>query len=159
RLLDQVMGTWDLEHHVVDMSNLDQVRQALAAGKTRILWVETPTNPMMHVADIAALSELAQEFETLLLVDNTFATPYLELAVRLGGDVGVHSTTECRGAHSDTIGGAVVAENAELAQAVNFQQYAAGASNSPVDAYLVTRGLKTLGVRMDRHVSNATASA
>ncbi|HIW46600.1 MAG TPA: cystathionine gamma-synthase [Candidatus Yaniella excrementigallinarum] len=159
RLLDQVMGTWDLEHHVVDMSNLDQVRQALAAGKTRILWVETPTNPMMHVADIAALSELAKEFETLLVVDNTFATPYLQLPLQLGADVVVHSTTKYMGGHSDTIGGAVVTENAELAQAVNFQQYAAGASNSPMDAYLVTRGLKTLGVRMDRHVSNATAIA
>jgi len=159
RLLDEIMGPWDLAHHVVDMSNLDQVRQALAAGRTRILWVETPTNPMMHVADIAALAELAQEFETLLVVDNTFATPYLQLPLQLGADVVVHSTTKYMGGHSDTIGGAVVTENAELAQAVNFQQYAAGASNSPMDAYLVTRGLKTLGVRMDRHVSNATAIA
>src|SRR5699024_7291489 len=135
--------TWDLEDPAVDMSNLDRVRQALAAGKTSILWGETPTTPMMHVADIAALSELAKEFEPLLVVDNTFATPYLQLPLQLGADVVVHSTTKYMGGHSDTIGGAVVTENAELAQAVNFQQYAAGASNSPMDAYLVTRGLKT----------------
>src|SRR5699024_5906293 len=139
--------------------NRDQVRQALAAAKTRILRVETPTYPIMHVEDIAALSELAEDFEILLEVDNTFATPYLQLPLILGADVVVHSTTKYMGGHSDTIGGAVVTENAELAQAVNFQQYAAGASNSPMDAYLVTRGLKTLGVRMDRHVSNATAIA
>ncbi|HIY85264.1 MAG TPA: cystathionine gamma-synthase [Candidatus Yaniella excrementavium] len=159
RLLDKVLRPWNLEHQVVDMSNLDQVREALAAGKARMLWVETPTNPMMHIADIAALTELAQEFDALLVVDNTFATPYLQLPLQLGADVVVHSTTKYMGGHSDTIGGAVVTENEELAQAVNFQQFAAGASNSPLDSYLVTRGLKTLGVRMDRHVSNATAIA
>lgn len=159
RLLDQVLGPWQLDHQVVDMSNLGQVRDALASAKTRILWVETPTNPMMHVADISALAELAREFDTLLVVDNTFATPYLQLPLQLGADVVVHSTTKYMGGHSDTIGGAVVTENEELAQAVNFQQFAAGASNSPLDSYLVTRGLKTLGVRMDRHVANATAIA
>ncbi|MDN6490893.1 MAG: cystathionine gamma-synthase [Yaniella sp.] len=159
RLLDKVLRPWKLEHQVVDMSNLDQVREALSAGKARMLWVETPTNPMMHVADIAALAELAREFDALLVVDNTFATPYLQLPLQLGADVVVHSTTKYMGGHSDTIGGAVVTENEELAQAVNFQQFAAGASNSPLDSYLVTRGLKTLGVRMDRHVSNATAIA
>ncbi|WP_022871465.1 cystathionine gamma-synthase [Yaniella halotolerans] len=159
RLLDKVLRPWKLEHQVVDMSNLDQVRDALSAGKARMLWVETPTNPMMHVADIAALAELAREFDALLVVDNTFATPYLQLPLQLGADVVVHSTTKYMGGHSDTIGGAVVTENEEIAQAVNFQQFAAGASNSPLDSYLVTRGLKTLGVRMDRHVSNATAIA
>lgn len=159
RLLDKVLRPWKLEHQVVDMSNLDQVREALSAGKARMLWVETPTNPMMHVADIAALAELAREFDALLVVDNTFATPYLQLPLQLGADVVVHSTTKYMGGHSDTIGGAVVTDNEELAQAVNFQQFAAGASNSPLDSYLVTRGLKTLGVRMDRHVSNATAIA
>lgn len=157
RLLDKVLGPWKLEHHVVDMSNLDEVREALAASKTRVLWVETPTNPMMKIADIAALAELAHEFDTLLVVDNTFATPYLQLPLQLGADVVVHSTTKYMGGHSDTIGGAVVTENEELAQAINFQQFAAGASNSPMDSYLVTRGLKTLGVRMDRHVANAEA--
>lgn len=157
RLLDKVLGPWKLEHHVVDMSNLDQVRDALAAQKSRVLWVETPTNPMMKIADIAALAELAHEFDVLLVVDNTFATPYLQLPLQLGADVVVHSTTKYMGGHSDTIGGALVTENEELAQAVNFQQFAAGASNSPLDSYLVTRGLKTLGVRMDRHVANAEA--
>jgi len=159
RLLDKVLGPWQLDHQVVNMSDLDQVREALSAAKTRILWVETPTNPMMHVADIAALAELAHEFDTLLVVDNTFATPYLQLPLQLGADVVVHSTTKYMGGHSDTIGGAVVTENEALAEAVNFQQFAAGASNSPLDSYLVTRGLKTLGVRMDRHVANATAIA
>lgn len=157
RLLDKVLGPWQLEHQVVDMSNLDQVRDALSAAKTRVLWVETPTNPMMKIADIAALAELAQEFDALLVVDNTFATPYLQLPLQFGADVVVHSTTKYMGGHSDTIGGALVTENEELANAINFQQYAAGASNSPLDSYLVTRGLKTLGVRMDRHVANAEA--
>ena len=157
RLLDKVLGPWQLEHQVVDMSDLDQVREALSAGKTRVLWVETPTNPMMKIADIAALAELAKEFDTLLVVDNTFATPYLQLPLKLGADVVVHSTTKYMGGHSDTIGGAVVTEDEELANAINFQQFAAGASNSPLDSYLVTRGLKTLGVRMDRHVANAEA--
>lgn len=159
RLLDDILGPWNLEHHVVDMSNLDDVRQALSGGKTRVLWVETPTNPLMKIADIAALAELAKEHDALLVVDNTFATPYLQLPLKLGADVVVHSTTKYMGGHSDTIGGAVVTENEELAQAINFQQFAAGASNSPMDSYLVTRGLKTLGVRMDRHVANATAIA
>lgn len=159
RLLDKVLGPWQLEHQVVDMSNLDQVREALSSAKTRVLWVETPTNPMMKIADIAALAELAKEYDTLLIVDNTFATPYLQLPLKLGADVVVHSTTKYMGGHSDTIGGALVTEDEELAKAINFQQFAAGASNSPLDSYLVTRGLKTLGVRMDRHVANATAIA
>ena len=159
RLLDKVLGPWQLEHQVVDMSDLDQVRDALASAKARILWVETPTNPLMKIADIAALAELAKEFDTLLVVDNTFATPYLQLPLKLGADVVVHSTTKYMGGHSDTIGGALVTEHEELAEAIKFQQYAAGASNSPLDSYLVTRGLKTLGVRMDRHVANATAVA
>ena len=159
RLLDKVLGPWQLQHQVVDMSNLDQVREALASAKARILWVETPTNPLMKIADIAALAELAKEFDTLLVVDNTFATPYLQLPLKLGADVVVHSTTKYMGGHSDTTGGALVTENAELAEAIKFQQYAAGASNSPLDSYLITRGLKTLGVRMDRHVANATAVA
>lgn len=157
RLLDKVLGPWQLKHAVVDMSDLDQVRAALAAEKTRVLWVETPTNPMMKIADIAALAELAKEYDALLVVDNTFATPYLQLPLQLGADVVVHSTTKYMGGHSDTIGGAAVTEDEELAEAINFQQFAAGASNSPLDSYLVTRGLKTLGVRMDRHVSNAEA--
>lgn len=157
RLLDKVLGPWQLKHAVVDMSDLDQVRDALAAEKTRVLWVETPTNPMMKIADIAALAELAKEYDALLVVDNTFATPYLQLPLKLGADVVVHSTTKYMGGHSDTIGGAVVTEDEELANAINFQQFAAGASNSPLDSYLVTRGLKTLGVRMDRHVANAEA--
>src|SRR5699024_9950893 len=115
RLLDKVLGPWELEHHVVDMSNLDQVREALASAKAGILWVETPTNPMMKIADIAALAELAKEYDTLLVVDNTFATPYLQLPLQLGADVVVHSTTKYMGGHSDTIGGAVVTENEELA--------------------------------------------
>ena len=157
RLLDKVLGPWQLKHVVVDMSDLDQVRDALAAEKTRVLWVETPTNPMMKIADIAALAELAKEYDALLVVDNTFATPYLQLPLKLGADVVVHSTTKYMGGHSDTIGGAVVTEDEELANAINFQQFAAGASNSPLDSYLATRGLKTLGVRMDRHVANAEA--
>lgn len=159
RLIDQILGRWKMTHAVVDMGDLDAVEKALAAQKTRILWLETPSNPMMKVSDIAALAERAHAAGAVLVVDNTFATPYLQLPLSRGADVVVHSTTKYIGGHSDVVGGAVVVEDPEIAEAVQFQQFAAGAVNGPLDAYLTTRGLKTLGVRMDRHVSNAHAIA
>lgn len=155
RLIDKVLGRWKLEHTVVDLADLDAVEQALEVNPTKLVWVETPTNPLMKISDISGLTKLAHAHGALLVVDNTFATPYLQSPLQLGADIVVHSTTKYMGGHSDTIGGAVVLTDEELAQEVQFQQYAAGASNGPMDAYLVTRGLKTLGVRMDRHVSNA----
>ncbi|MGO1181771.1 MAG: cystathionine gamma-synthase [Micrococcaceae bacterium] len=159
RLINKILGRWQMTHTVVDMADLDAVEKALAEKKTKILWLETPSNPMMKISDIAALAERAHAAGALLVVDNTFATPYLQLPLSLGADVVVHSTTKYIGGHSDVVGGAVVVENAELAEAVQFQQFAAGAVNGPLDAYLTTRGLKTLGVRMDRHVSNAAQIA
>ncbi|WBL20516.1 cystathionine gamma-synthase [Citricoccus sp. NR2] len=159
RLINKILGRWQMTHSVVDMGDLAAVEKALAAQKTKILWLETPSNPMMKISDISALAELAHAAGALLVVDNTFATPYLQLPLSLGADVVVHSTTKYIGGHSDVVGGAVVVEDPQLAEAVQFQQFAAGAVNGPLDAYLTTRGLKTLGVRMDRHVSNAAQIA
>ncbi|QCU77418.1 cystathionine gamma-synthase [Citricoccus sp. SGAir0253] len=155
RLINRVLGPWGVGHTVVDMGDVSAVEQALAASGAGILWLETPSNPMMKISDIAALADAAHAAGALLVVDNTFATPYLQLPLELGADVVVHSTTKYIGGHSDVIGGAVVVEDPELAEKVQFQQFAAGAVNGPLDAYLTTRGLKTLGVRMDRHTANA----
>lgn len=155
RLIDRVLGPWGIGHTVVDMGDVSAVEQALTAAGSTILWLETPSNPMMKVSDISALAEVAHAAGALLVVDNTFATPYLQLPLTLGADVVVHSTTKYIGGHSDVVGGAVVVKDAALAEKVQFQQFAAGAVNGPMDAYLTTRGLKTLGVRMDRHTANA----
>ncbi len=162
RLINKILGPWGVTHTVVDMADVSAVEQALAstdASAARILWLETPSNPMMKVSDIAALAGAAHDAGALLVVDNTFATPYLQLPLELGADVVVHSTTKYIGGHSDVIGGAVVVNDPELAEKVKFQQFAAGAVNGPLDAYLTTRGLKTLGVRMDRHNANAATIA
>lgn len=159
RLINQILGQWNITHSVVDMADLDAVEQALAAQPTRILWLETPSNPLMKVSDIPAISQLAHDAGALMLVDNTFATPYLQNPLTLGADLVVHSTTKYMGGHSDVIGGAVVTNDDALAEKVQFQQFAAGAVNGPLDAYLSTRGLKTLGVRMDRHCENAAQLA
>lgn len=162
RLVERILGPWGVGHTVVDMGDLAAVERALAATSNtaaRILWLETPSNPMMKISDIAALAEVAHAAGALLVVDNTFATPYLQLPLELGADVVVHSTTKYIGGHSDVIGGAVVVNDPEIAEKVKFQQFAAGAVNGPLDAYLTTRGLKTLGVRMDRHNANAATIA
>jgi cystathionine gamma-synthase len=155
RLINKILGPWGVGHTVVDMGDVTAVEQALAASKASILWLETPSNPLMKISDIAALADVAHAADALLVVDNTFATPYLQLPLELGADVVVHSTTKYIGGHSDVIGGAVVVNDPEIAEKVQFQQFAAGAVNGPLDAYLTTRGLKTLGVRMDRHNANA----
>jgi cystathionine gamma-synthase len=159
RLIDRILGPWGIGHTVVDMADVDAVEQAMAASKASILWLETPSNPLMKISDIAALADVAHAGNALLVVDNTFATPYLQLPLERGADVVVHSTTKYIGGHSDVIGGAVVVNDPEIADKVQFQQFAAGAVNGPLDAYLTTRGLKTLGVRMDRHVANASTIA
>ncbi|MFC7401156.1 cystathionine gamma-synthase [Citricoccus sp. GCM10030269] len=159
RLIDKVLGPWGIGHTVVDMADVSAVEKALAETKAAILWLETPSNPMMKISDIAALAETAHAAGALLVVDNTFATPYLQLPLERGADVVVHSTTKYIGGHSDVIGGAVVVQDPELAEKVKFQQFAAGAVNGPLDGYLTTRGLKTLGVRMDRHNANASTIA
>ena len=120
-----------------------------------MIWVETPTNPLLGIADIAALANLAHEAGALLVVDNTFATPYLQRPLTLGADVVVHSTTKYAGGHSDVVGGAVVVRDLDLAENVGYHQNAMGAVAGPFDAWLTLRGLKTLAVRMERHCDNA----
>jgi cystathionine gamma-synthase len=159
RLINRVLGEWGIGNTPVDMSNLDAVAEAVAANKTRIVWVETPSNPMMKITDIEALAKLAHDAGALLVVDNTFASPYLQTPLALGADIVVHSTTKYIGGHSDVVGGAIVLNDPELAEKVGFVQFAVGAVSGPMDAFLTTRGLKTLGVRMDRHSDNAQAVA
>jgi cystathionine gamma-synthase len=160
RLVSRLHVPWGVELVVVDMSDLDQVRAALEdAPDQTVLWVETPTNPLMKIADIAALAELGHGAGALVVVDNTFASPYLQQPLSLGADVVVYSTTKYLGGHSDVVGGAVVLADEELAAKVQFLQFGAGAISSPFDAFLTTRGIKTLAVRMERHSQNAQAVA
>lgn len=160
RLVSRLHVPWGVELVVVDMSDLDQVRAALqGAPEDTVLWVETPTNPLMKIADIAGLAALGHEAGALVVVDNTFASPYLQQPLSLGADVVVYSTTKYLGGHSDVVGGAVVLADQELAAKVQFLQFGAGAISSPFDAFLTTRGIKTLAVRMERHSANAQAVA
>ncbi|NJC23229.1 cystathionine gamma-synthase [Arthrobacter pigmenti] len=159
RLINRVLADWGITNAAVDMSDLDAVERAVTAGKTRMVWVETPSNPMMKITDIEAIAGIARKAGALLVVDNTFATPYLQQPLSLGADVVVHSTTKYIGGHSDASGGAVILNDAGMAEKVGFIQFAVGAVSAPMEAWLTTRGLKTLGVRMDRHSSNALAIA
>jgi cystathionine gamma-synthase len=158
RLLTRIFAQWGLETVTVDLADLDAVRAAFGPS-TKMLWVETPSNPMLNVVSISALSEVAHEFGALVVVDNTFATPYLQRPLTLGADVVVHSTTKYIGGHSDVIGGFVATNIDDLASALKFHQYAIGAVPGPLDCYLLLRGIKTLGVRMERHCANARAVA
>jgi len=155
RLFDKVASVWGLEHSPAPVSDVDAVRAAIRPGQTRMVWVETPTNPLLNIGDIEALAGVAHEAGALLVVDNTFASPYLQQPLTLGADVVLHSTTKYCGGHSDVVGGAVVVRDLELAERIAFHQNAMGAVAGPFDAFLTHRGLKTLAVRMDRHCDNA----
>ncbi len=158
RLVSRVHGPAGLGWSAADLTSLD----ALAAAwrpETRVLWLESPTNPMLTVLDVAALAAFAHERGARVVVDNTFATPYLQRPVDLGADVVVHSTTKYLGGHSDVVGGFVATADASLGEEIAFVQNAVGAVPSPFDCYLVLRGVKTLAVRMDRHCENAAAVA
>ncbi|MEV6633830.1 cystathionine gamma-synthase [Actinoplanes sp. NPDC051470] len=155
RLFAKVAETWGLDWTAVPLDDLDAVRAAFRPGHTRLIWAETPTNPLLNIADIPALSGLAHEYDAMLVVDNTFASPYLQQPIALGADVVVHSTTKYLGGHSDVIGGALVAADDGLGDELTFYQNAMGAVGGPFDAWLTMRGIKTLGVRMDRHCDNA----
>ncbi|MFJ7289608.1 cystathionine gamma-synthase [Curtobacterium sp. AB451] len=160
RLVSRLHVPWGVELVVVDMSDTDRVRAALEGAPERtLLWVETPTNPLMKIADIAALAEIGHAAGAVVVVDNTFASPYLQQPLSLGADVVVYSTTKYLGGHSDVVGGAVVLADERLAEQVQFLQFGAGAISSPFDAFLTTRGIKTLAVRMERHSANAQAVA
>jgi cystathionine gamma-synthase len=154
RLVARVLSEWGLEYTPAPLHDLPAVRAAMRPT-TRVVWCETPTNPLLGIADITALARLAHEQGALLAVDNTFASPYLQQPIRFGADVVVHSMTKYLGGHSDVVGGAVVVADADLGQQLAFHQNSMGAVCGPFDAWLVLRGLKTLGVRMDRHCANA----
>ena len=159
RLFDKVIAQWGVNYHPVPVSDAGAIRAALSAHGSKLVWVETPTNPLLSIADIAALAEIAHEAGALLVVDNTFASPYLQQPLALGADVVVHSTTKYLGGHSDVVGGALVVEDTGLAERLAFMQNAVGSSGAPFDAWLTLRGVRTLGVRMDRHCTNASQVA
>ena len=163
RLFNRVARPWGIEHSIAKIADVEAVRAAIRP-ETRMIWLETPTNPLLGIADIAAIAEVAHEAGALVVVDNTFATAYLQNPLALGADVVVHSTTKYSGGHSDVIGGVVVtkagattAAGESVTERIGFHQNAMGAVAGPFDAWLVLRGLKTLAVRMERHCDNAEA--
>jgi cystathionine gamma-synthase len=155
RLFDKILRPWGVSYQPVAMSDLDAVREAMAAKPARIIWVETPTNPLLSVADISALAQIAHAKDALLVVDNTFASPYLQQPLVLGADAVVHSTTKYIGGHSDVVGGALVVADGSLGEQIFFNLNAMGTAGGPFDAWLTLRGVKTLAVRMERHGQNA----
>jgi cystathionine gamma-synthase len=155
RLFAKVLERWGVENTPVALGDLDAVRAAVRPGQTSLVWCETPTNPLLTVADIAGLATIAHEAGARLVVDNTFASPYLQQPLALGADVVVHSTTKYLGGHSDVIGGALVTADPELGEQLTYHQNAMGGVPGAFDSWLVLRGAKTLGVRMDRHCANA----
>jgi len=154
RLFDKVLKRYGLDFSAVDASDLDAVERAISPA-TRLVWLESPTNPLLRVVDIDAVSEVAHSRGAMVCVDNTFATPYLQQPLRLGADLVVHSSTKYIGGHSDVVGGAIMTNNDELEQRLRFHQNAVGAVPSPFDCWLLLRGIKTLALRVDRHCSNA----
>ncbi|RMI34938.1 cystathionine gamma-synthase [Nocardia stercoris] len=158
RLIDKVFRLWGIEYSVAPVSDPDAVRNALRPN-TKLVWTETPTNPLLNVGDIAALADIAHGAGAKLVVDNTFASPYLQQPLSLGADIVLHSTTKYLGGHSDVVGGALITDDQELDTAFAFLQNGAGAVPGPMDAYLTMRGIKTLAVRMDRHCDNAETIA
>ena len=159
RLVNRLHVPWGVVLETVEMTDLDAVRAAVRPGETAILWVETPSNPLMKISDVTALAEIGHAAGAIVVVDNTFASPYLQQPLSLGADAVVHSTTKYIGGHSDVVGGAVVVDDAELAEKIGFLQFGAGAVSAPMEAWLTVRGIKTLGVRVDRHSSNAATIA
>ncbi|MFC6014063.1 cystathionine gamma-synthase [Nocardia lasii] len=158
RLIDKVFSQWGIEHSPAHIADLDAVRAAIRPN-TKLVWVETPTNPLLSIGDIPALAEIAHAAGAKLVVDNTFATPYLQQPLLLGADVVLHSTTKYLGGHSDVVGGALITDSADLDKDFAFLQNGAGAVPGPFDSYLVLRGIKTLAVRMERHCDNAEVIA
>ncbi|MGM7648222.1 cystathionine gamma-synthase [Nocardia sp. JW2] len=158
RLIDKVFSQWGIEHSPAHIANLDEVRAAIRPN-TKLVWIETPTNPLLSIGDIPALADIAHAAGAKLVVDNTFATPYLQQPLLLGADIVVHSTTKYLGGHSDVVGGALITNDEELDKAFAFLQNGAGAVPGPFDAFLTLRGIKTLAVRMEKHCDNAEVIA
>ncbi len=158
RLFKQIFEKYGITFHFIGMQDVNAIADAITE-KTKLIWVETPTNPMMNVVDIVAVSELAKKHQVLLAVDNTFATPYLQRPLDLGADIVMHSATKYLGGHSDVVVGALIVKNKDLADKLYFIQNASGAVCGPMDSFLVLRGIKTLHVRMQRHCENGKAIA
>ncbi|MFB4352801.1 cystathionine gamma-synthase [Microbacterium sp. LS_15] len=158
RLFAKVLAKWGIVSSIVELSDADAVRAAIRP-ETKVVWVETPSNPLLKVVDIALIAEIAHAAGAIAVVDNTFASPALQQPLSLGADVVVHSTTKYLGGHSDVLGGAVIFGDDRFVDDVKFQQFAVGAVSAPLDAWLTTRGIKTLAVRMRQHTENARAVA
>ncbi|HUZ37062.1 MAG TPA: cystathionine gamma-synthase [Streptosporangiaceae bacterium] len=159
RLFDKILSRWQVSYAAVALTDPQAVRRALAERPVRVVWAETPTNPLLSVVDITALAQACREAGALLVVDNTFASPYLQNPLALGADAVVHSTTKYLGGHSDVVGGAVVVADHALGERLAFAQNATGAVAGPFDAWLTLRGIRTLAIRMDRHSQNAARVA
>lgn len=153
RMFTRIYQDMGIKFHFVDMNDLDKF-QSLINENTKLVWVETPTNPLMKVVDIAAIAKITQAKKILFAVDNTFATPYLQRPIDLGADIVMHSATKYLGGHSDVIAGALIIKDAELGEKMHFLQFATGATLGPQDSYLVLRGIKTLHLRVQRHSEN-----
>ncbi len=156
RLIDKVFSQWGIEHTPAPVSDPDAIRAAMRPS-TQLVWLETPTNPLLNIGDIAAAAEVAHAGGARLVVDNTFASPYLQQPLSLGADVVLHSSTKYLGGHSDVVGGLLVTADEQLDADIAFLQNGSGGVPGPFDAYLTMRGIKTLGVRMERHCDNAEA--
>jgi len=157
RLFARVLEPWGVEHTAIDQSDLAAVRAAILPGKTKVIWTESPTNPLLSISDISELAKIAHLAGAIHVVDNTFASPYLQRPLDLGADAVVHSTTKYLGGHSDVIGGAIIVRDVKLAEQIAYNHNAMGPIAGPFDSWLVLRGAKTLAVRMDRHCQNARA--
>ncbi|WP_367755956.1 cystathionine gamma-synthase [Flavobacterium sp. WC2430] len=153
RMFTKIYHNSGIKFHYVDMNDLKNIK-SLINENTKMVWVETPTNPLMKLADIAAIAKITKENNILFAVDNTFATPYLQNPLDLGADVVMHSATKYLAGHSDVVAGALIAKTAELGKQLHFQQFATGATLGPMDSFLVLRGIKTLHLRMQRHCEN-----
>ncbi len=158
RLFARVLAPWGIEFSTIELSDVDAVRAAIRP-ETKIVWVETPSNPLLKIVDIALIAEIAHAAGAITVVDNTFASPALQQPLSLGADLVVHSTTKYLGGHSDVLGGAVVFGDDRFFEQIKFQQFAVGAVSAPLDAWLTTRGIKTLAVRVRQHSENAQAIA
>lgn len=158
RVLDKVFKNFDLEYEIVDTSNYEEVESKISEAVKAII-IETPTNPLMSITDIGKISDIGRKHGVLTIVDNTFMTPYLQRPIELGADIVVHSATKYLGGHSDLIAGLVVVNSTELAERLHFIQNATGGILQPFDSFLLIRGIKTLSVRLDRHVENAKSVA
>ena len=158
RLFKQIFEKFGITFHFIGMQDVDKIAKYVNSN-TKLIWVETPTNPMMNIIDIKAVSKLAKKYQILMAVDNTFATPYLQTPLDLGADIVMHSATKYLGGHSDVVVGALVVKDKNLADKLYFIQNASGAVCGPMDSFLVLRGIKTLHVRMQRHCENGKAIA